>query len=178
MVSDHKILAYFRDGHREKAFRQLYKLFPRIEKSILAQGGNKADAKDVFQEALIILYRNLQKSNFELTASLYTYLYAVSKYIWKDTKKQFKRNELNDIAGQELELFHSVLEEKKYKQAENAFTQMGKRCKKLLKLFYIQAFSFKEIAQKLEFSSEKIAKNEKYKCLKKAKALYLNLAKS
>ena len=177
MFSDHKIVTFFKNEQREEAFKQLYKLYPRIEKSILAQGGSKADAKDVFQEALIVFYRNLKKPDFKLTASIYTYLYAVSKYIWKDFKKQFKKNELYELKEFDLELFHSVKEEKKYKTAEEAFIHMGKRCQEILQLFYIKKLPFKEIAQKLQFSSEKIAKNEKYKCLKKAKELYQTLSK-
>lgn len=178
MLSDNNIIDCFKNGQREKAFAQLYHLYPRIEKSILSRGGSKADAKDVFQEALIIFYRNIKKANFELNASIYTYLYAVSKYVWKDLKKQFKKNELQELKGNDLESFHSVLEEKKYQKAEEAFTQMGKRCKQILQLFYLDKLSFQKIASILQFSSEKVAKNEKYKCLKKAKALYTTLAKS
>lgn len=52
-MSDQDILALLKNGHREKAFQKLYQLYPRIEKLILRQGGNKADANDVFQELLL-----------------------------------------------------------------------------------------------------------------------------
>lgn len=63
-MNDSYILELFAQGKRDKAFKKLYGLYPKIEKLILSQGGNKEDASDVFQEALIILYRNLEKSDF------------------------------------------------------------------------------------------------------------------
>ncbi|MBC3758376.1 sigma-70 family RNA polymerase sigma factor [Hyunsoonleella sp. SJ7] len=171
-MNDNKILELFKEGQREKAFSRLYSLYPKIEALILSKGGQKQDASDVFQEALIILNRNLEKSDFKLTSSFYTYLYSVSRFIWKDTQKKFSKQELHDLNDTEVEHFHSVLEEKKYQQAEHAFLELGKRCQQLLQLFYLKAMSFKEIALKMQFKSEKIAKNQKYKCLTKAKGIY------
>jgi len=173
-MNDKKILELFKDGQREKAFSKLYGLYPKIELLILSKGGQKQDASDVFQEALIILNRNLEKSDFKLTSSFYTYLYSVSRFIWKDTQKNFSKQELHNLSGTEVEQFHSVLEEKKYQLAERAFLELGERCQQLLRLFYHKAMSFKAIANVMQFTSEKIAKNQKYKCLAKAKDIYRN----
>ncbi|TXG37061.1 RNA polymerase sigma factor [Seonamhaeicola maritimus] len=171
-MNDKKILELFKQGQREKAFSKLYGLYPKIEALILSKGGQKQDASDVFQEALIILNRNLEKSDFKLTSSFYTYIYSVSRFIWKDTQKKFSKQELHNLNENEVEHFHSVLEEKKYQLAENAFLELGKRCQELLRLFYHKAMSFKDIANVMQFKSEKIAKNQKYKCLTKAKDIY------
>jgi len=168
-MSNQKIVSLFKTGQRDKAFRELYKLYPRIEKLILSKGGTKADANDVFQESLIILNRNLEKSDFKLTASFYTYLYSVSRFVWKDMQKQFSKQELYDLKPDEVSVFHSVLEEQKYQFAEQAFRELGERCQQLLQRFYLKKMSFKDIAEVMQFKSEKIAKNQKYKCLQKAK---------
>lgn len=173
-MNDKKILELFKNGQREKAFSKLYGLYPKIEALVLSKGGQKQDASDVFQEALIILNRNLEKSDFKLTSSFYTYLYSVSRFIWKDTQKKFSKQELHNLNGTEVEYFHSILEEKKYQRAEHAFLELGERCRQLLQLFYHKAMSFKDIANVMQFKSEKIAKNQKYKCLTKAKDIYRN----
>ena len=168
-MSNQKILEFFKNGQREKAFAQLYQLYPKIEKLILSKGGGKQDASDVFQEALIILYRKLQTSDFVLTASFYTYLYSVSRYIWSDTQKQnskIPKNELDDFEEDVVKTIHA---EKKYQFAERAFSELGERCQQLLMLFYHKKMSFDAIAKVMQFKSEKIAKNQKYKCLQKAK---------
>ncbi len=171
-MNDKQILSYFKDGQRDRAFKKLYKLYPKIESLVTSKGGTKADASDVFQEALIILNRNLEKSDFTLTSSFYTYLYSVSRFVWKDMQNKFTKQELHDLKDDEVSVFHNVIEEKKYQLAERAFSELGKRCQQILQLFYHQSLSFKEIAKLMSFSSEKIAKNQKYKCLTKAKDIY------
>ncbi|WP_040280635.1 RNA polymerase sigma factor [Psychroserpens damuponensis] len=171
-MSDQDILVLFKNGQREKAFQKLYYLYPRIETLILSKGGNKDDASDVFQEALIILNRNLQTSHFKLTSSFYTYLYSVSRFVWSDIQKSYSKQQLQELNAQEVEIFQNVIEEKKYQLAEHAFLDIGKRCQQLLQLFYHKAMSFKDIANEMQFKSSKVAKNQKYKCLKKAKDIY------
>ncbi len=173
-MSDQKILEFFKNGQREKAFAQLYQLYPKIEKLILSKGGGKQDASDVFQEALIVLYRKLQSSDFVLTASLYTYLYSVSRYIWRDTQKQNSKIPQNELDYSQEEVIKTVQEEKKYQVAELAFSELGERCQQLLLMFYYKKMSFKTIAESMQFKSEKIAKNQKYKCLSKARVIYQN----
>lgn len=177
-MSDDKIMVLFKNGKRDKAFTALYKLFPRIKKLILSKGGTKADAHDVFQEALIILNRNLEKSDFKLTSSFYTYLYSVSRFVWKDTQKQFSKQELHDLEGDQVSILDAVLEEKKYQTAEYAFRELGERCQQLLQRFYLKKMSFKAIAEVMQFKTEKVAKNQKYKCLQKAKDIYKNQFKT
>ncbi|OUR98153.1 RNA polymerase [Flavobacteriales bacterium 33_180_T64] len=171
-MSDQNILALFKNGQPDKAFKKLYHLYPKIEKLILSKGGSKADASDVFQEALIILNRNLEASNFKLTSSFYTYLYSVSRFVWSDLQKSLSKRQLQELNTEEVQIFQNVIEEKKYQLAEHAFSEIGKRCQYLLQLFYHKAMSFNDIANVMQFKSSKIAKNQKYKCLQKAKDIY------
>lgn len=177
-MSDDKILEFFKKGKREKAFSELYKLYPRIEKLILSRNGTKADANDVFQEALIILNRNLQKPDFKLTSSFYTYLYSVSRFVWKDTQKQFLKKELRHLESEQSTILDNVLEEQKFRLAEKAFRELGERCQQLLNWYYIKKKTFKTIAEIMQFKSENVAKNQKYKCLQKAKGIFRTQIKS
>jgi len=166
-MNDQKVITYFKEGKREKAFRYLYRLYPKIERMVLSYGGQKADALDVFQEALIVVYTNLKKEEFRLTCSFYTYLYAVSRYLWKDANKR-KEPPATEIADWE-----EVLDqEQQFQLAEKAFASLGERCRDLLTLFYQEGLPFKKIATRLGFASDKVAKNQKYKCLSKAKDIY------
>lgn len=177
-MNDNEILQCFKNGEREKAFKNLYKLYPKIERLILSKGGKKHDASDVFQESLIILYRNLEKTNFTLTSSFYTYLYSVSRFVWSDIQKKESKIAPNELQENQLELIQMIHEEKQFQLAERAFSELGERCKKLLLLFYHKSMSFKDIAKTMQFSSDKIAKNQKYKCLSKARDIYQNIKQS
>ena len=46
-----------------RVLAELYKVFPMIKKYVLKNGGDQEDAKDLFQNAVLIFYRNLQKQD-------------------------------------------------------------------------------------------------------------------
>ena len=89
--------------------------------------------------------------------------------IWQ---KSLSKHQLLKLNAQEVQIFQEVIEEKKHQLAEHAFSEIGKRCQQLLQLFYHKAMSFHDIANVMQFKSSKIAKNQKYKCLLKAKDIY------
>jgi len=46
------------------------------------------------------------------------------------------------------------------------FEKLGDTCRRILQLFYYEELAMKEICEQLEFSSEQVLRNKKYKCLK------------
>lgn len=173
-MEDLKIIQLLKEGKRSKAFLKLYKGYPAVEKLIVSKGGSKEDAKDIFQEALIIFYEKVKRLDFQLTAQISTYVYSVCRFLWKDELK--KRNK-SGVVGFEIDLDKSVADdvtdfqdkEDKYQIVEEVLLQIGEKCLRLLELFYYQHLSMKSIADKLNFKSENVAKNQKYKCLERAK---------
>ena len=173
-MDDNKILELLKMGKHNKAFLNLYKNYSQVEKLILSKGGSKEDAKDVFQEALIIFYEKVRNTDFKLTAAIGTYLYSVSRFLWKDEFIKRKGQQTVDLSfeftsEEEIELQKALKREVKFKQIEHVLTQLGDKCLRLLKLFYYEGLSMKIIASKVGLKSEKIAKNQKYKCLERAK---------
>lgn len=176
-MKDQQVLDWIRAGKQQKAYKQLYSHFAAIRKMIRENGGNKEDAEDIFQEALIIFSRKCEDPSFELTSQVSTYLYSVSRFLWNDELKRKQRLSLTtanpdirqDNGMDWEELIH---QEEKFKKAETVLSKIGEKCLQLLKFFYLDNKSMKEIAKKMELSSEKIAKNQKYKCLERAKENY------
>lgn len=172
-MKDTEIIAFLRKGKHAAALEALYESFPKIEKLILSKGGTKEEAKDIFQEALIIFYKKVQDSSFELTCQIGTYLYSVARFLWKDElKKQQKNVEWEKEGFEYVEdvIFHEE-KEKQFEAIAKAFKQLGKRCEQLLEMFYQQKYSMKKIAQVLRFSNESSAKTQKYKCLEQVKKI-------
>ena len=173
-MDDSKIIELLRLGKQNKAFLKLYKNYPQVEKLILSKGGSKEDAKDIFQEALIIFYEKVTNSEFKLTSAIGTYLYSVSRFLWKDELLKRKGKTAVDVTfeftSEEAAEFQLAIErEVKFKQIESVLTQLGDKCLRLLKMFYYEGLSMSVIASKVGLKSEKIAKNQKYKCLERAK---------
>ncbi len=172
-MKDQKVIALIRENKSEKAFAICYKDFPKIKRMIISYGGSVADAEDVFQEALIILYNKAIEPSFQLTSKVGTYLYSVAKFIWKDElRKQNKSNssieiELYDNHLNDLEEVYE--KERKLKAIEAVLETISNKCKEIFQLFYFKKYSMIEIAKQMSYSSERIARTKKYKCMEQAK---------
>jgi len=141
---------------------------------ILANGGTRQDAEDIFQEALVIFCRKAKEYDFQLTSQLSTYLYGICNFLWKDEKRRtqkFLPTEVDDelIKADEASITELIEEDTRVKQAEKVLNELGERCRELLLLFYNGGIRLKDIARKMGYSSEATAKNQKYKCLEAAR---------
>jgi RNA polymerase sigma factor (sigma-70 family) len=172
-MTDHDIIQLIQQQKHSKAFSRLYRYFNPVQKLILARGGSKDDALDVYQDALVILCKRVCEPGFKLTASLDTYLYSVSRFLWNDELKRRGKMHEQEITERtdlpEEEIQEWTKDEEKIGMAQSILEKLGKRCLQLLQLFYTEDKSMKEIARKMEFTSENVAKNQKYKCLERAK---------
>ena len=179
-MTDEEIIQLLKSGKQNAAIKKLYSFYPAVRQMILQNNGNKHDAEDIFQESLIIFCRKVKEENFTLTASLKTFLYSISRLQWLNELRKRKKEILKDdvTASSEAEtneLNGYLQEEEKFKKAESALMKLGEKCRKLLQLFYAQRKSFKEIADELDFSNEKIAKNQKDRGMEKARENYLQV---
>src|SRR5688572_1200580 len=83
MKSDQKNLLDNLEKGDNAAIELLYKsCFPAVDFYVRKNKGTAEDARDIFQEAVVILLNKIRLPGFELTASLKTYLYAISKNLW------------------------------------------------------------------------------------------------
>lgn len=173
-MTDNEIIEHLRNNQYPKAIKGLYGLLPSITKYIKANNGTVEDAKDIFQDALVVLYKKIHAGGFVLTVPLRTYLQAIVKNCWLQELRQRKKM---PTATQEQDIADVVAEEEPgLGFATTAFNLLGEKCKQLLILFYFKKKSFREIAAALAFSDEKVAKNQKYRCIQKAKENYLTLS--
>lgn len=145
--------------------------FGLIESLILKNSGTSEDARDVFQDSIIVLYNKAQDKDFTLTSSVKTYLYSVSRNMWIDRLRQsMNRSRLLDL--HEFEKFQpddlSVLLENERSQVLMEYIgRLGGKCKEVIKLFYFHKKSMKEIALAMDMASEAVARNKKHSCLSK-----------
>lgn len=181
-MKDDRIIELLKVNDYAKASEMLYAYFPVIKKLVLKNNGTLQDAEDIYQEALMLLINKVRKGDFVLTSSLNTYLYSVCHFLWNDKLKKKNKSILTDfenapeffVEKETEDIKHS---EREVKLAEKAFQLLGEKCRQLLLLFYIRKLSLKDISIALKFGSEKTAKNQKYRCLDKAKE-HLKILKS
>ncbi|HYW94100.1 MAG TPA: sigma-70 family RNA polymerase sigma factor [Bacteroidales bacterium] len=160
------------DGIRRRdnrVLRYVYKAhFPAIAKLVLTNSGTEEDAKDVFQEALIVVFRNIrEKSDFELKSGFQTYIYSICRLLWlkhlRDRKNQDKNLKENHtyIEFEEPEPFRE--EDNRYSLYQKAFLKIPPDCQKILKMS-VDGVSQKEIAETLGFKSDNYIKKRKHFC--------------
>lgn len=152
--------------------QHIYKNFySKINFFIKKNSGDDDDANDIFQEAIIIVFRKLKANELVLDDCTFeTYLYSVCRFLWlkqlekrKIEKEKIKDNhEYNDdIYDDELEKVADLNE--RYRLYQKHFINLGKDCQKILQL-YFDKVPLKNIAQIMGFKSEKYAKKRKFKC--------------
>jgi RNA polymerase sigma factor (sigma-70 family) len=174
--TDQELLAALAAGEREvteKIYRQNFHI---INGWLIKNGCSTADAADVFQEAMVVLFGKSEDESFRLTCSIGTYLFAISKYIWyKKIQKQsrepaflrddFSNEEDEPGVAYEEDLNVHYEREAHYEQLDAALDQIGEPCRSLLKAFYHHDKNMQEIAADFGYTNPENAKNQKYKCL-------------
>lgn len=182
--TDESIISGIQNGD-DNALRHLYSSrFDMVKSFIVKNNGDMEDAKDLYQEALIVFLKKIQSPDFSLTSSINTYIYSVCRNLWlKQLKKKerFTTVDINDSEGfikiedkgaydQDLEMENTAKEE----ATINAMQQMGDPCKSILYKYYFYKSSMEEIATEMGYKSAKIAKNQKYKCMKRLQKIVLS----
>ncbi len=169
-----KISNLFKDGKVNQAFSKLYELFPKAEKYILQNSGSKQEALDIFQEALIVLYKKYQSDN---TIKLDGFLLNTCRFLWKN---ELRKKKIRQGSGVELEYLMStdesefILEqEQRFRLLEGVLRQVSAKCREIFKLFYIESLSMAKVAKKIGFKSVESAKVQKYKCMVYARNLVI-----
>jgi RNA polymerase sigma factor (sigma-70 family) len=160
----------------EMVMNQLYKLhYPMIEHFIITNGGLQEEAKDIYQEAFIVLYENLQEPDFELSCKIKTYLYSICRRLWLKrfsykTKYQANLVDSEDFLqiddegnAQQNEILFGVMQDSLHK--------LGEPCRTILEDYYLNDMNMVQIADKMGYTNADNAKNQKYKCLMRLKKI-------
>ena len=154
--------------------------YRKVELMVLKNSGSQAHAKDVYQDAFIALWNNVKSGKFEPESdtSLQGYLYRIAKNKWLDVlrSKRFKSTQtLTEERSLYLKQDDSIDEtdtSKKLDLAMDAFKNLGEPCKSLLKTFYFEKKSLREISEELEMEESSV-RNKKYRCMEKLRASVL-----
>lgn len=158
----------------ETIYKQNYNI---IQAFIVNNNGSVDDARDLFQEAIIVLYEKTKQGDFELSCQIKTYLYSVTRRLWlKRLQAQQKFtgriDHLTEIVPVEDELEKHDQQTLEFQIMEKALNSLGEPCKSLLEAYYLQKRNMEEIAGSFGYTNANNAKNQKYKCLMRLKKIF------
>lgn len=129
------------------------------------------EAKDIYQDAIVIFYNNAAKGKIsEINFSISSYLHEVVRRQFLNKLK--KENRISrglldflqapDESGAEAkELF-----EQKMELVHRALKELSEACKQLIKLRYFDNLDMQTICEQLGYKNPDTAKNLKYKCMR------------
>ena len=165
-------------NNSEDALNRLYTgYFPMVLQFILNNNGDEDDAKDVYQEAIIILYNKIKGGDFELSSKLKTYIYSVCRRIWlkklsQQSKKTNNLSDFEDVIAVEVDVEHHEEIDLQFQKMGSALQDLGEPCKTIIQDFYINNLSMQDICEKFGYTNTDNAKTQKYKCLQRLKKLF------
>ncbi|MDN5214231.1 sigma-70 family RNA polymerase sigma factor [Fulvivirgaceae bacterium BMA12] len=163
-MKDREILDKIAKGD-ESALKYLYKKYYRMmTKLVISNNGSEDEAKDIYQDALIVFWQKVIGGQLILTSRISTYLYSICLNLWR--KELDRKNRLSHEEKDEAQYLDNDREERE-KIIHECINELGDTCKRILTYYYFEKMSMQEIAEKLEFANTDTAKTKKYKCKKR-----------
>lgn len=161
---------------RNIALREVYAAYyDYVSNYIMKNSGSENDAKDVFQDSIIVMYEKIQQDDFELTCALKTYLYSISKNIWLNRLRKKSKNIPLENDYEEVDVDANALESMEQDELNKYYHQLlqkvDKESQKIIRLYYYEKKRMKEIAKIMGYANEQVAKNKKARSIKKLRAL-------
>jgi RNA polymerase sigma factor (sigma-70 family) len=164
----------------KKAVETIYRNnYGMVQALIINNNGSTDDARDVFQEAMIVLYEKARSGTFELNCQIKTYMYSVSRRLWLKKLQQTKRftsdfGDPDSLVPIEDDLEDHLKRDQEFGMMEKAILGLGEPCKSLLEAFYIEKKNMQEIALNFGYTNAENAKTQKYKCLMRLKKIFFS----
>jgi RNA polymerase sigma factor (sigma-70 family) len=144
--------------------------YPKVEKFVLENKGDRDQAKDLYQEAFMAAWKNIRADKFqpENATALTGYLYQIAKNKWMDylRSSHFKKTVTlqsehdREDYGEENDWFQ-------YRQlVASMIKNLGENCREILRRYYFKKESMEMIAKAFDWT-EATARNTKYRCIQR-----------
>ncbi len=122
--------------------REIYERFsPKVNHYILQNNGTEADAADIFQEALIDIYRQAKEKALQLTCPFEPFLLLICKRKWlnelkkRKLKKVTKEPEQLSTPGEDVFALADQMqaEDDKTRLFIHLFERLGEKCREIIR---------------------------------------------
>jgi RNA polymerase sigma factor (sigma-70 family) len=155
-----------RDERIVKEFYLSY--FQTVRRFVLVNKGNEEDARDLFQDVLLVLFQKFRDGSLHLTCSLKTYLYSISRLLWlKELGKRkwiscepIDHEAFEDVDGDILQVHEK---NERLMLFRKCFEKLSEACRRVLSLS-TEGISMAEITRIMGYRSEQYTKNRRYRC--------------
>ena len=155
---------------RSPAIEAVYALaLPAVIQWVKENNGSEVDARDIFQEALIALFRKLESGDFTLTCTLKSFIRIMCRNLWlsrlRNKNRQCSPLEEVELVDLDIDIESRLEQSEKEQLFFKHFDLLGEKCRKILQYFF-DKMPLKQIAEKLD-TSENYIKKRKFVCKEK-----------
>ena len=179
-MTNQEIIDELKQPEFDQALRALYSLyFENIVSQVVANGGNRDDGADIFQDAILVLVEKVRTGKFRGESSVKTFLSAIARNLWlfelrtRDRRKNREMSYSRSTESGITEIEYGLQKDNK-QYLDELFGQIGAVCKRILQGFYYEEKSMKDLLTEFDFENEQVLRNKKSKCMKKVKELLLS----
>lgn len=162
------------DWKSEKEIARLYELYktPFIQFLLKYYALDEQTAADIYQESFTALCQNIRAGRYkEENASLRTYLFKIGKNRTCDWLRKNRLQAPEDMQNLLSEWIEDNNSEQEWHQAQDIARLLVQEaddgCREVLTLYYWERLKMSEIALRMNYQSEQVAKNKKSSCLRR-----------
>lgn len=135
---------------------------------VIRNHGSEEDAEDLFQEAMVAVYRRIGRRKLALDCAFKTYFFSVVRHMWLqylDRKHiKFEYSDMDEFLLLEDKEFYEDFNAKKA-IFQRRFLDLTELCRKIL-LMVVEGTPYEEIAMMLGYKGKQYAVKRKYECMK------------
>ena len=148
--------------------------FPKVLKFVLNNHGQKADAYDVFQKALMQIIVRYRTREFAITSSFDAFLFTACKNLWRRElnrrKKKVTNKRVLELESDEKDMALALLEQERWELFNEKMEELSTNCKTILKLFFNKV-PYADIAAEMGYNSDNVLRQRIFKCKSKLSQL-------
>lgn len=166
-------------SHNHKIISFIYQHYFPMIRNIIKKNykGTVEDAKDVFQDSLIVIYEGvMSEPPLKIQYSFFNFLAILcrrkmigitrKRYITVTYENEYEppiESEISKSEILELEILELIKKTERIKLYQKHFNEIGEKCQKLIKMV-LEGFTIKEITIKLDFINENYTKRRRNQC--------------
>ena len=170
--STDEIVRCIKSSQDREVLNWMYKeVYPKVRRYVTGNSGSVDDSKDVFQEAVIVLYKQVIDNKYNQITDVEGFMIVVSRNIWINMVRKASRNVSQEFYKEEYSLDNNPLVEmimtEKWGAFQKLFDSIGEKCKELLTFSTYEKLTMDEIAIKMGLANANAAKTQNYRCKQK-----------
>ena len=149
------------EGALDLVYTKYYRMMTKL---VMNNSGTEQEAKDIYQEAIVVFWQKAVSGKLIMTSKMSTYIYSICFNLWR---KELERKKRHTHEEQDSSEFQDHDKQERIKIISKCVGDLDETCKKVLTYFYFDGMSMTEIAERLGFANTNTAKTKKYKCKQK-----------